>query len=379
MAARSPMLASRNLAAEARRRKPAPSGDGADHGRSTASRRRSRTCCPGRIPCRAQRRMQLEDGQSVALPSSSSRWAPKGREMYGWARAMRWRTRCRTRSTNSTTTPGWSGSAPRMNRTGTATGGRAGELRAAAPRAAPGEVLSAVLRAPPRASPKTRRPVRGHDGDASWRRPVPARAHGGHIGAPNAAQRSAAANRPSRRWRRSATGSPGSPMRSQDRRMAAADIHDWLLRWFQSTAPRRCRPHRRRPRTLLRALTRYPMKSGRRRNRTGKRFAQPVLRPTALGRANGNYFIRRPAASVIKHGPSAHAAVRRPYHRRDAQGRRRGQRAVRPDAGRHGDVPDAGRHAAGRARGAPEPPEQEVGRRDARLGADPAGRNRRVA
>jgi hypothetical protein len=72
-------------------------------------------------------------------PSSSwRRWAPRGARWPGCGRrAMRWRTRCRTRSTNSTRTPGWSSSTPgRIElgqlpaRAGRATCGRA-------PRAAP--------------------------------------------------------------------------------------------------------------------------------------------------------------------------------------------------------------------------------------------------
>ena len=133
------------------------------------------------------------------------------------------------------------------------------------------------------------------------------------------------------------------------RRSAAADIHAWLLRWFN--------PHP----TLLGPTTddreRFyadPLipESGRRRDRTRQRHrlrAAPVLRPARSDVVNGTVVVRRHAASGHRDGPPAHATRDGPSDRRDAQRRRCHQRAVRPDARRHGDVPDAGRHAAGRA------------------------------
>jgi hypothetical protein len=122
------------------------------------------------------------------------------------------------------------------------------------------------------------------------------------------------------------------------RRMEAADIHDWLLRWFN--------PHP----TLLPsaddrerfyALTRYPeaVEDGEIELASGD-FAQRLFFGQPRSDVANGTWLRRHAAPGHRDGPAAHAARDGPRHRRDAQGRRCRQRAVRPDARGHGDVPD---------------------------------------
>ena len=200
-----------------------------------------------------------------------------------------------------------------MNRTGTTTGGH---WRATCGRAPQGSAFSEFylrfFAHHLRAIAKSGRLVRGHDGDA----PAVAR--------PGAAVRMVVyrrtPNAPS--FRRGQ--SPEQALATICDRLVgglanagvkgppddAADIHDWLLRWFN--------PHptlgsdRRGPGTLLRAdpLSRG---GGGRRDRTGQRRlrAAAVLRPAALGRGQRHLAVRRPAASGHRHGPFAHAAPRR--------------------------------------------------------------------
>jgi hypothetical protein len=149
--------------------------------RSTASRRRSRTCCPGWSTCPTPRACCWKTASRWRPSSSWRRSAPRAARWPGCGRrAMRWRTRCRTRSTNSTRTPGWCSSTPRTKQLGQLPA-LPGELRAAA---RPGQrlhrVLPALLRPSPACHRQARRPVRGHDGDApAVARPGAARAHGG--------------------------------------------------------------------------------------------------------------------------------------------------------------------------------------------------------
>jgi len=240
-------------------------------------------------------------------------------------------------------------------------------------------LLPALLRPSPAGHRQAGWPVRGHHGDApAVARPGPARAHGGlppHVrGADPTARPVARAGadhdlRPPRRRAGECRRESPASRRGGHPRLAAA-----LVQPESDPARRHCR----RPGTLLRADP-LPGRAGGGRDRTRQRHrlrAAPVLRPAALGRGERHLGLRRHAAPGHRDGPPAHAARHGPRHRRDAQGRRRGQRAVRPDARGHGDVPDGRRDAAGRARSAPEPPEQEVGRRDARLGADAPRRAR---
>jgi hypothetical protein len=158
------------------------------------------------------------------------------------------------------------------------------------------------------------------------------------------------------------------------RRLGAADIHAWLLRWFNpnptllgATAEDRERFY---------ALTRYPeeREEGEIELASGTDFAQRLFFGQPRSDVpNGLWFFDGMPHLGDRDGSPAHATRDGPSDGRDAQRRRCHERAVRPDARGHGDVPDAGRHAPGRAGGAPQPPRQEGRRRDPGLGADPAG------
>ncbi|VFR53394.1 hypothetical protein BRI6_4803 [plant metagenome] len=168
-------------------------------------------------------------------------------------------------------------------------------------------------------------------------------------------------------WRPGQRGHPGTATgRGPDPRLAAAVVQP---------ASDAAGSGRRGPRALLPARRLSGHVRGRR-DRAGERAGfQPaaVLRSAALGRGARGLVLRRHAAPRADHRPAAHAARHRAPDRRDPQGRR-GQHAVRPDAGGHGDVPDPGRHPAGRARSPSQPPGEEGRRRDPGIGAGAQGR-----
>jgi hypothetical protein len=90
----------------------------ADPGALRAWRRPSPTCCPGWSTCRSRRACCWRTASRWRPSSSWRRSAPRGARWPGCGRrAMRWRTRCRTPSTNSTRTPGWCSSTPRTKPT----------------------------------------------------------------------------------------------------------------------------------------------------------------------------------------------------------------------------------------------------------------------
>ena len=342
--------------------------------RSMAWRRRSRTCCPGSSTCPFQEhaagRWPVGGGFFELAPVGT-----EGREMawQGGRRAMRWRTPCRTRSTNWTTTPGWCSSTPRTRPTWD------NYLRSLAnylqPRALQGSAFSdfylrffaspaghrqagglfedtTVTRLPWRGQVRrVRMVVHRRTSAASWRvpaRPV-ARAGADHD------------LRPPRR-RAGECRREGSASRRRD-------IHAWLLRWFNPN-PTFCSAPLPKTGNGLRAdpATRRAGE-GEIELASGTDFAQRLLffgQPRS-DVPNGLWFFDGMPHRVIVMDRLRIAARDGPSDGRDAQGRRCHERAVRPDARGHGDVPDGGRHAPGRAGGAPQPPARKsVGETPAR-------------
>ena len=118
-------------------------------------------------------------------------------------------------------------------------------------------------------------------------RPDAARAHGGVPPRERQGQQTAAARHPSRCWASSATACAAAWRTPASRRMVAADVHDWLLRWF-NPRPTLLGPgvEDRERFTRWRAIRQYRGKRGRR-DRAGERAGfQPaaVLWAAALGR-----------------------------------------------------------------------------------------------
>ena len=180
--------------------------------------------------------MLLEDGQSVA---GFFELAPVGTE----GREMAWLWQARDALENALQdsfdeldeNPGWCSSTPRTNRPGTTTCAGWRTTCGRAPRAAPSPTSTcASSSASPARHRQARRPVRGHDGDApAVARPGPARAHGG------LPARERGDRIPARPVARAGADDDLRPARRRPRQRGregpahgGADIHDWLLRWF---------------------------------------------------------------------------------------------------------------------------------------------------
>ncbi len=325
--------------------------------------------------------MLLEDGQSVAAFFELVPLGTEGRELAGLRRpATPWRTRCRTRFDELDENPWvlqlYAQDEPSFDQ-------YMQTLRDyVQPRArdtAFSRVLPALLRPPPARGGQARRPVRGHGGHAAaLARPDAARAHGGLSPCAPGKGNSRRGQTPEQMLNivcdRLCGGLANAGI--QARRMVAADVHDWLLRWF-NPRPTLLGPGAE-DRERFYALARYPegRRTRGRRDRTGERAGfQPaaVLRPAALRRGARHLVFRRHAAPRADHRPPAHAARHGTPDRRDPQGRC-DQHAVRPDARGHLALSDDGRHAPGRPGIGSEPPGEEGRGRDAGVGADAQGR-----
>lgn len=287
--------------------------------RSMASRRRSRTCCPGSVPARQQVHVagRWPVGGGLLRAGAGRHRGPRDGLAVAGARCAGERPAGLLRRVGRQPLGG-AALRPGRGQLGQLSA-LPGELSAAAcARQRIQRLLPAFLRPSPAGHRQAGWPVRGYCRDApALARPGPARAHGRlpqHVRGPGLAARPVARAgadddlRPPRRRAGECRRESPASRRGGHPRLAAA-----LVQPESDFARRHCR----RSGTLLRADP-LPGRAGGGRDRTRQRHrlrAAPVLRPATFGRAQRPVVLRWHAASGDRDGSSAHAAGDRPSDR----------------------------------------------------------------